>query len=74
MGGMKTGFALKPGQHVVAVQVGFLERKQGVIGGIGPLAKVVDEAMFLRVLMDVDDQAAKVSVGGDFHPAKGSLE
>ncbi len=47
---------------------------QRVIGGVGPIAVVVYEAMFLWVLMDIDNQVGKVFVGCDRDAAERALK
>ena len=54
--------AVKPVEHDGALDARCLGRQDRVIGGVGPVAKVVDEAMFLRIAVDVGDERGEVAV------------
>jgi hypothetical protein len=48
--------------------------QNGVVGAVIPGAKVVDEAVGLRVAVDVGDQVEEVAVLPDFDTAEGVLK
>ena len=45
-----------------------------MIRRVGPVAKVIYKAVLLGILMDVDHQVSKVSVGRDLDATKRSLK
>jgi|GEM_PF-6221774 len=65
---------VKPGQHVIPPQPGWFVRQVRVVRRIGPGPEVLDQAVFLWVLVDVGYQVDKVRIGSDQYPAKGTLE
>ena len=66
--------AVKPRQHLAAFEACGLVRQVRVIRRIRPVAEIADEAVLLRVLVNISDQANEASVGGDEDAAKGTLE
>ena len=45
-----------------------------MVGGVGPVAEVGDEVVFLGVAVDVGDEVVVVGVGGDGDAAKGVFQ
>lgn len=65
---------LEPIVDIMAVEECWLSGRQGLVRGKRPIPEIVDEAMFLRILMDVSRQVQAVSLFGDKDAFEGSFK
>ena len=74
MGGLGLRRAAKPGQHRLSLDPSRLAGEQGGVGGVGPLSKIVDQAVLLLILVDVDDQLLEIRIGVNPNALEGVFE
>ena len=70
----ESGGAAKPFKYRRALDARRLARKYSMIRGVGPVATVIYETMFLRVTVDVSDQCGKVPIAVDQSTLEGTLK
>lgn len=63
-----------PIEHFVPFEMGDFVGEQNVIRGIGPVAEISDEAVFLRVTMNVIEESEEVPVGLNLDAPKSFLK
>lgn len=63
-------FVSKPVEHGRFVYPCWFIMQYGVVGGVGLVAEISDDTMFLRVAMNVGDQIVKVSIVADGDSSK----
>jgi hypothetical protein len=67
-------FAVEPAQHLFALQLRRALRAQRAIRRPRPLAKVIHEAVLLRVEMDVENEIREITVRRNLDATKVLLE
>ncbi len=64
----------EPIQDLRSPEAGVFLGQENPIGGVLPVAEVLHEAVFLRILVDIGDHIPELAVAGDRHAAEGVLE
>jgi hypothetical protein len=59
----KINQSLKPIKYSLPLEARRLLREHRPMGRVGPVAKIVDEAMLLGILVNIDNQLPKISIG-----------